>query len=324
MWPLRDLVRFLFALTAASGFANTALGTIGQFAFSIAPQQSGLDAAISTTVSASGALIGDYNATTNPTGTRTMPGLFGPFGAGENVPVPARVGGTVTRHSSSDTAGSFGVYLDTTSGEMRMSGYQADFLGSAKITLPVGLSLQTRTFRTRNPSAIFTDAPMSLPGANASISSISVVQVAGGSVGTLSPRGANTFGFTITPMVQLTVTLDVLGNQFSIPGSPTPLSLEGTIFVDESGASISSVRQVLFEQSIAPGHLLPRLPMTLPTSVPGGSIAGILADLAVDQISTSINGTLSLQAQGQLVPAPSAAATLLGSAVLFGLRRRRR
>jgi hypothetical protein len=63
-----------------------------QYQFVINPAPSGISGTLSTSLDTTGTLIGNYDETSNPTGTRTKPGLFGTFAPTENVPVPATVG----------------------------------------------------------------------------------------------------------------------------------------------------------------------------------------------------------------------------------------
>src|SRR3954470_3106618 len=66
----------------------------------------------SVSANTSGTLIGNWDATTNPTGTRTKPGLFGTFGDTENVAVPATISFATSGAPSVPLGGGFRMAID--------------------------------------------------------------------------------------------------------------------------------------------------------------------------------------------------------------------
>src|SRR4051812_7529727 len=64
----------------------TARGAPQPYDFLIDPAGSPADVALDISAKTSGTLVGDYDPLANAAGTRTKPGVFGTFGATENVP----------------------------------------------------------------------------------------------------------------------------------------------------------------------------------------------------------------------------------------------
>lgn len=291
------------------------------YQFNFVPAQSGLTATANNSLSASGTLIGNYDATNNPTGTRTKPGLFGPFGATENVAVNVNnLGVSLSGQVNTDTTGSFGLTVDTVNGTISMSGYSANFLGNGPASLPVNLNLSTETFRTRNPTFLYPGLPLSLPIGNATISTFSVTQV-GASAGTLTPTGPNTFSFVVAPLVNLDLALSVLGNDFALPGqAPLPFALTGTLTLTGNTATVSGVTPIEISQTSQPNQVLPEFPLALPTT---GDPANVLLNLTLSDLGIGFTGTANTFATGTLVPAPGAALLAALGACGLGVRRRR-
>jgi hypothetical protein len=290
------------------------------YQFNFVPAQSGLNATANNALGASGTLIGNYNADTNPTGTRTKPGLFGTFGATENLPVNVNtLGVSLSGAINTDTTGSFSLTIDTTANTISMSGYSANFLGNGAASLPVNLNLSTETFRTRNPTFLYPAIPLSIPFGSATISTFNVTQVGAG-LGTLTPTGPGTFSFIVTPLVNLELAVSVLGNDFSVPGqAPLPFALQGTLTLNGNSATISSVTPIDISQSGQPSQALPEFPLALPTT---GDPANVLLNLTLSQATVGLTGTANTFATGTLVPAPGAAAALVAIGVVATRRRR--
>jgi hypothetical protein len=284
---------------------------------------SGLSGSLNIDVSNSGTLIGDWNAKSNPTGTRTKPGLFGSFGSTENIPVPvtlgAHVGGTLATH----TAGAFRLTLDPASGSVAIAEYATDFLSSGPATLPATVSMSFSTFRTRTPDSTYIGGiPLSIPIGDVQLTAMSAVQTGPAGIGTLTPTGANTYDFTVAAAVELSASFSVLGSAFELPPTPVVLPLAGQITVTGSTAQLTSLVPLKFQNTTDPGAALPQFPLDLPTILPPGGTAHLLMDLILDEISANLAATLATNATGTLIPAPPAAA-LLPVAWLVAARRRR-
>lgn len=309
------------ALGLALAAGSAVAGPVGVWDFTISQPQSGLTATLANTATTSGTLLGNYDATSNPTGTRTKPGIFGSFGATENVAVNVNtLGASLSGSLNTRTSGGYRLTLDTANNTVAIENYTTNFLANGSASLPISISLSTESFRTRTPTALYPGLPITLPIGSANLTQLGVTQV-GASTGTLTPTGANTFDFTVGTLVNLAAAFDVLGNEIALPGqAPIPFALTGSITITGNTAVVNSLVPIDFEQSQQPGLALPQIPLALPTL--GADPANVLLDLSLSNIGVDVAGTLTSVANGVLVPAPGALA-FCGVGGMLAARRRR-
>lgn len=305
--------------------AKTARASVQQYQFNIVQAQSGVTGTVQTTTSSSGTLIGDWDATSNPSGTRTKPGLFGPFGPTENVAVPVpefgvSAGGNVALR----TAGGFDLDIDASSGTVLMRNFGANFLASGPATLPINLNLLYNAFRTQNPSSVFPalPVPISLPLGNAQLSRFDGAQVGPGTSGSLVQTGPGTYEFVVAPVLLVTLEAEVLGTPLALPPLPLPVPLQGTITVSGTSAVLSSLAPLQGGFTQNPALALPQIPLGLPTVLPPGGTANVLFDLTLDELGFDLELSNALVANGTLIPSPGAGAFAFGMIVLASRRRR--
>jgi len=314
------MVKLVCAVVAVCGTAAAAQ----EYQFVINPSPSGLSGSLSVGLDTGGTLIGNYNEQTNPTGTRTKPGIFGTFGATENVSVPVSVAVNVAGGLNSTSSGGFRLNLNPGAGQLSIDTYSADFLKSGPINLPITLGLLYDSFRTRAPSSTFIGGfPLNIPFGEASLTQLSAEQI-GSAPGTLIPTGPGTFDFTLSPIVQITAEFSALGNSFMVPGAPAPLLLQGSLVLTGNTAHFVSIQPVVQGGSIMPGLALPQIPFDLPTILPPGGTAQLLMDLTLQEVAISLDAMLTTDATGTLVPAPAGLVLLAAGGALAAARRRRR
>lgn len=296
----------VFALFAA----GTAPGGSIEYDFQIQPAQSGLNADINVGFGTAGTLVGNWDPTANPTGTRTKPGLFGSFGDDENVPVPIGLDAALSGSPHTTAGGGFRLGFDFAAGLFSMSGYSGDLLQSGPESLSAELTLQTETFRTRNPTFFYLGGiPITLPFGQITLNSLTAAQV-GAAPGILTPIDADRYSFIVAPLVELSGSIDIFGQSFDLPATPTPLPLQGEIVFAGDTATLTSVQPLDLSSTTPLDLALPQTPLALPTLDPD-SPANVLLDLAADELSASIAGTLSTVAFGEIVPEPATLAALL-------------
>lgn len=306
------------------------LGIVGAFSlasaqlydFTVVAPLSGVSGNLALSARTQGTLVGNYDPDTNPTGTRTKPGLFGPFGPTENVPVNvsivAAVGGNINRQ----TSGSFRADVRGGAGTIIFENLSLNFLANGPLSLPVTLTIAGQSFRTRNPTSTYILPPqgISIPIGSITVSQFTAVQTGAGA-GVLTPVAPNQFSFTAGVPVDLTIAANLLGNPIA-QTVPFVLPLQGTVTVSGSTALITATQPINLQQTFNPNLDLPPFELGLPTILPPGQTANLIFDLVLEEVSVNADLDLNLRAEGTLVPEPASVVAI--GAGLIGIAWRRR
>lgn len=262
--------------------------------------QSGLDVIIDVDTTLPGTLIGAYDAETNPTGTRTKPGLFGTFGSTENVECPITIGGGIDEHRLiSRPAGVFALSIDTEALTASVEGYNVNFIADGEEVIPVTVRFSTEAFRTRSPTSTYIAGTVNLPIGDATISVFRAVQ-SGGSLGTLTESGPDSYTFVVPIEVLYEFNATILDNPVEIPGgTPAPFVLSGTVAIQPDGSAvITSSLTIEIGDSQEVNEPLPPQAFPLPTILPPGLTANVILNLTLQSLTVGVNGTQTLRAVG--------------------------
>lgn len=295
MTPIPSPSQILSFAVALMSLATVITGADAQtFDFTVLPAST-VEQSVTLNTPLSGTLIGNYDATTNPTGTRTLPGLFGGSG---NQPIPYSSTLRISQSISSNPAGSFSLTLDG-NGICSVSGFTSDLLNESPGAVNVELSLTYSTFRTVNPSSLFPSVgQITIPLGDASLIEATAVQ-AEPAFGAAQQTSAGTYSVTVSVPVTLTIAGSVAG-QIVDPGPlPGVIALVGTVTVDGSTASISA--SASDNSSVGPLPPLPplqSLPFALPTVIPTGGTANLLFSGTFGESTGDLSLNLSVVANG--------------------------
>jgi hypothetical protein len=260
-----------------------------------------LSAPFQTSPSGTSYLIGNYDPVNNPTGTRTIPGLFG-GDTNANTPVPI-TGGSVSSNASSGSTplhpdGSFLIALDIPGGACAVSGLVADILNGQTASASVSLSITYNSFRTRQPTCtILGGFPISIPLGTVVLQSLVVTQDPGSAPGTLTSAGGGAYDFSvpITGVAGVTATLN--GESFPVDPVPVAFVLTGTVTPSGNTASLTSTISVNQGDS-QPGQALDPIPFDEPLC--GGHL---IANIVLASINTTTVVNASLVGSGTRVNA---------------------
>jgi hypothetical protein len=245
-----------------------------------------------------GTLIGNYDATTNPGGTQTRPGLFG--GSGNN---PINFTSTIVGDAgfSVSPTGTFTMELTPMGG--CISGLELDLTGGIAQEFGITLNINYQTFRTFAPNSTFIGGfTIPIPLAGGEVSSLIATQTGPAPmiVGMPDPDG--------TPFMALVPVDIVLNAQFTgvpIGGEPQAavLPLMGRYTVQGSAITISSSLSLPEETVKLPA--LPAVenqPLPLPTILPPGGTANLLLNGTISGGTYSSGLSATLFVEGELEP----------------------
>lgn len=250
-----------------------------------------------------GTLIGDYEATTNPLGTKTIPGLFG--GSGNN-PISYAASFVLAGDILSHPLGSLTAGVDVEALQIRIGALDLDLLGATPGTLGATLNINYQSFHTQQPNAIFPGGiNIPIPVGNGSVTTLRAVQSAPVAPGVLVPQKNGSFTFAAVVPVNLIAVATLLGQPVS-DGTPTPgvLPLNGTVIVNPDNTvilSISISNQQTTTQPITTGTFTD-LPLAIPTVIPTGSVANVLMSGNVTSVTVATNLNASLAISGSRQP----------------------
>ena len=286
---------FIFIVCACA----TGVATADSFNFTILPTSTA-NQSVTVSYPLAGTFIGSYDATTNPTGTLTLPGYFG--GSGNQPIAYTSIVRTIEKNNSIP-AGNFAInVLNDTSFEI--SNLAMDLVNGTPGTLKTESVLTYSSFHTVAPTSIYPSVgAVTIPVATGDVSSATAVQTAP-ATGSLS-RSTNSSPFTLLVVVPVEITSSgtLAGQPFV--GTPTPglLSLTGTLDIQETTATFSA--SSASTDPIGPLDPLPPLvsqPLDLPTVLPAGNTSHLLISGTFSQGTGESIFDTSLNAAGELAP----------------------
>jgi hypothetical protein len=298
------LAAIVSSIVISSSTSTAEAQASGLYRFSFVPEQSGLTATLSASVSTSGTLLGNYDAKSNPTGTRTKPGLFGSFGSTENLPVAVQdLSVAAEGPIDTQTSGTFDVEINPKLGIVSATGLSIDALSGGSISIPFSLALLTEAFRTRNPTFTYPAIPLEIPIGSVAVNQLSFVQNGPG-LGTITPIDGVSFDVSLTVPVSLELTATLLGQVVELTDGPVlPLALSGVVVFDGDVATFTASTPLQFDQTQTPAEPLPPFDLPLPTTNPDVD-ANVVASLILDEIGVSLLGQIASTAEGVRVVPP--------------------
>ena len=243
------------------------------------------------TTAASGSLIGDFEAETNPDGTKTMPGVFGGEG---NQPIPLSLNQILTGGGTTAPTGSFVLNVDTSLGLISIQDLAVNVLGGdTRMDLPVESTVYMLfdTFRTYSPDSLFVggfEVPIPLGSGSITAWSIQQTGIAGGALIETDTPGEWTFSATAT--IDFLIQASLEGQPIDIPATPLEITLSGT-YVETSDERVLTI---IFDESqdqsqvLDPPVEIPATPLPLPTILPPGGTANVVLSLTLSDIGSSI------------------------------------
>ncbi len=253
------------------------------------------------TIATEGSLIGDYDATTNPGGTKTRPGLFGGSG---NQPIPAAIDLSLAGSDSTRPTGTFRFTADPEFGTFLIDSLSTDLLGGSTLNVPFTLGLLYDTFRTFTPNSLYLGGiRLPIPLGNATISALTFAQSAP-APGVLVPTDApGIYTFVTLIPVNATISASALTQTFELPGVPAALPATGVYNTTTTPPTITIAWDLALSQPFPP-ELIAQIPpienqaLPLPTILPPGAVANLLLNLVVTSGNAGVSTSATLSATG--------------------------
>lgn len=295
---------FVAASLFASVFVSSASADEVVFDCDIVSKTSSVTQTIDLAAPFAGTLIGNYNDVTNPTGTRTLPGVFG--GSGNN-PIPYTASFVLAGDIVSNPTGALMLGVDSEGLQIRVSNLAVDLLGGEVGALGATVNINYQTFRTVNPSSLYPGGvTIPVPVGNAEVSVLTAVQTGSSVFGALVPQKDGSFQFAVTVPVNFTFVATALGQPVG-DGVPTPgvLPLTGRLVEGTNSVSLSlaiSDSSSTNEPVVADPFV--DVPLALPTVIPTGGTANLLlsGDVTSIALSQTLVADLDVAGTRQAVP----------------------
>lgn len=292
------------ALLAVPAFLACAVASAQSFDCAVNSQASSLVQTTTITAPFAGTLIGNYDATTNPTGTQTRPGFFGGSG---NQPIPYTASFVLDGELTSNPLGSFVADIDEEVLQVAISNLSVDLLGASIGTLPATININYQTFRTFTPNSVFPGGvTIPVPIGDATISELQAFQSGDAAIGVLTPVKGGGYTFAAAVPVDLVLSAEVMGAPVAqksiIPGV---LPITGNVQITPAGLAFSfSISGSDSQTQPVTDGAFTNQPLALPTVLPTGGTANLLISGTVTQVSTATVLTATIVGTGvrQVVP----------------------
>lgn len=264
------------------------------FDFAVDQETSGLAANLGFDADTAGFLVGDWSPT-NPGGTRTMPGLMGAFGAGENEPVAVAMGFSLAGDLETPASGSFRVVLEEENERLVLERFAVNLLAGGPVGLPALVSVAPESFRTRGPDSSCPGVPLELPTGDVVARGLTLVQTGGSVAGVLTELEHGRYAFAVIAPAELHLAVDLNGWPLDML-APASLALSGEITVVGRMATLRAGYTIEHAEVQSPRTRLPRFAAELPTSLGSSASSHLLMDLSLEELGSSLVGRLTLNA----------------------------
>ena len=244
-------------------------------------------------------LIGNWDAVTNPTGTRTIPGLFG-GNLAANTPVTFSSGSLTASGQSGTTplrpTGSFALTLNLTNNTASVNTLAVNLLPTGTITLAANVGFQFSSFRTRQPTCTVLGIPLTLPVGDIIVTQLTATQSAG-TAGTLTPTGPNTYAISVPVVMTVQGAANFNGSPTPIPPAEVPAVVEGTAVVSGSDVSVNATLN-LTNQQTQPGPF-PFAPLPFVEPLCQGNL---LVNVTAASVTSNVTTNAAIVAAGSVPP----------------------
>ena len=288
------------ALAVAAFAAAPALA--GEIRFFVTPDST-LNFGAGATAPLAGSLIGNWDAATNPTGTRTAPGIFGGTSTTNTaIPYVAELAAGIDMQKV--PTGAFRVLVPTSGALATIEGLSFDLLGGDTAAMGVTIDLTFSTFRTFNPTSLYvgTSALPPIPLASGEVSALRVEQVQPARASVIATPAGTMFAGTVP--VEFVIEISLLGQPLVSQRIPAELPIAGMVGADGTAPTATIALKDGFSIPLPEIPAFEDQAIALPTILPPGNTANLLFDGTIDGPSGAftVSIDLNLSLGGSTVP----------------------
>ncbi|GDX40467.1 hypothetical protein LBMAG21_07590 [Armatimonadota bacterium] len=265
--------------------------------FTIDSAKSKLDINNSVNVTTQGYLIGQYDATTNATGTRTKNGLTGSFPSTTNEQVTSNPALAIGGPMNASASGTYKAAIDTSKLTISISNFSVNYLSSGSLSQTVAMTLNTGNFRTASPNYAYPAGALTVPAGTLSITALTATQKANTSgVGKLTSLGNGSYSFTAALTATMNMSFKIFGTGPYPVQVPIVMTLTGTLTKSSDGTyTVSTSNSINANRVIDVNFTAPKFGVGLPA---GTSKAYVWVNMTVKQVSAAVSGTCAFVAIG--------------------------
>lgn len=265
--------------------------------FTLDSAKSKLDVKNNISVTTQGYLQGQYDAATNPSGTRTKNGLKGSFPSTTNEQVISNPALAIGGPMSATASGTYKAAIDTSKLTISISNFSVDYLSGSTLSQSVSMTLNTGDFRTASPTYAYPAGAITVPAGTVSITALTATQKANTTgVGKLVSLGNNSYSFNAILNAQMNMTFKIFGTGPYPVQVPIVIALSGTLVKNSDGTcTISTSNSLNVNRVLSVNYALPKYGVALPA---GSAKAYIWVNMTIQQVAAAVSGTCAFVANG--------------------------
>ncbi len=295
----------LSVIVAAIGSAASAAFGQDTYAFTVNQPLSTITSDFSAMAPFAGTFIGNYDAESNPGGTRTLLGALGFCSAG-NQAVSYTGSGGATGNPMTNPTGTFILRIDTVADRAVLYALSVDLLGGTEPTIATEGTMTYQGFRTCNPTGFFPSLDVPLPLEDAVITRLTATQTCAPSIGVIKNINPGEYTFSIPTMVTVDPGVNFNGEDQKTKPIEVAVTLEGTVLLGDVAAMATARLTVDYGQEIeGPIVAADDAPFDLPN--PLGGTVHLLLDLTLESVTIDLSANAVMQANGMVTTTPCAA-----------------
>ena len=272
------------------------------YVFTLDQPNSTIESLFSATAPFDGSFIGNFDAESNPDGTRTLLGALG-FCTPGNQRVNFTGSGGASGSPTTNPSGSFTLRIDTATNRAVLHALSLDLLGGAQPSVTATATMNYQAFRTCNPTGFFPSIEFPFEFGEAQITRMATALACAPAFGTIKEINPGEYTFSVPATVSIDPGITLNGVEQETSSVITPVVLVGTVRLGDVAASASARLAVEFDQTVeGPFEVADDQPFDLPN--PLGGTVHLLLDLTMASVTFELGVEADVRANGSVIATP--------------------